>query len=177
MAEDCPGAAVGATAALVEARRRTALTDLQGWKTGKSLPPVAPPCQRFSNKHKVKPMPKALYAMEQRRANRVVQWERLRRTARMFPHVILSPGPKATPCPVHPPEDCEWVYRIDSPYWQQKPLCEHEECWCGVRMITATELAGFRLRGIPKQPGRAVLENGVPTGHIEWEMAPLRGIR
>lgn len=123
-----------------------------------------------------KAMAKKTYTHEDRRANCRSRWARLRRTARILPYVVLAPGPSLEPCPIHTGA-FDWVYRIDSPYWIDHPLCEHDKCQCAVRVVGVGEFELIQQEGLPDYPGTPVTNGGIPTGHVTYRKVPLRGIR
>ena len=106
------------------------------------------------------------------------QWGRIRRTSSAMPYLLLTPGPDIVRCPTHDfGDDYEWIYEIDSSYWDEKPLADDPNCTCRIRQLSQRQADQILAEGITL-PGEPELDDkGLPTGRRKRLVVPCRGIR
>lgn len=67
------------------------------------------------------------------------QWERIKKTKKTLPNLLLSRGTTLQDCPVHK-DDYDKIFAVDDEYWITHPIAEHLICRCTIRVMTDFEL-------------------------------------
>lgn len=71
------------------------------------------------------------------------QWERIQRTKKTLPYLLLSRGTTLQNCPVHK-DDYDKIFSVDDEYLITHPIAEHLICSCTIRGMTDLELNNRR---------------------------------
>lgn len=83
------------------------------------------------------------------------QYERLLRSKRLLPYLLLESGPTESPCAVHQ-ANFGIVLHVEHPFWTSAGFRQYHGCKCRFRGLTYREVKELDARG-----------------GVTWEPAPL----
>ncbi|WP_153448459.1 structural protein [Vibrio algicola] len=66
------------------------------------------------------------------------QWDRIHRTKRVMPNLLLQRGTFILDCAIHEPDNGK-VFSVDDEYWTTHPLNEDLTCNCSIRQLSRHE--------------------------------------
>ena len=116
---------------------------------------------------------KTIYDVNLRTARAAGQWQRVQRVKAARPYLMYVIGPSKE----HRDEHLKWhgtVLPVDDPWWDTHYPINGYGCKCGVRSLTAGQMAKLKQSGIPDPTAPAIRDaKGNLTGRREQRTVPV----